>query len=143
MNNEKEELRYSENFQNSEGEKSATVTVPIIEEEVKVSKKFVETGRVTLSKKVNESTESFEVPVTEEEISVERITKNELITETPPASRYEGDVMIIPVLKEVVVIEKRMMLVEEIRVTKKVTQKTEKQEVTVRKEEVTVSRNDK
>jgi hypothetical protein len=30
----------------------------------------------------------------------------------PAASRYEGDVMIIPVLKEVAVIEKRLMLVE-------------------------------
>jgi len=50
--------------------------------------------------------------------------------------------MIIPVLKEVAVIEKRVMLVEEIHVTKLKTEKTETQEVAVRKEEVNIKRTE-
>ena len=60
----------------------------------------------------------------------------------PAASRYEGDVMIIPVLKEVAVIEKRIMLVEEIHVSKKQTEKTETREVTLRKEEIKITRTE-
>lgn len=142
MDNEKEELRYSKNFQQDETEKGGKITVPIIEEEVIVNKKVVETARVTLSKKINESTETFEIPLTQEEIVIKRVPRNELIDTMPAASRYEGDIMIIPVLKEVAVIEKRMMLVEEIHISKLKTEKTETREVTVRKEEINVTRTE-
>lgn len=140
MDKGNEEFRYSANFQQDDSEKSAKVTIPIIEEQVVVGKKVVETGHVTLSKKVNESTESFEIPLQQEEIVIKRVPKNELVDTMPPASRYEGDIMIIPVLKEVAVIEKRVMLVEEIHISKLKTEKTETQEVVVRKEEVNVTR---
>ena len=118
------------------------IVVPVLEEKVSLTKKFVETGRVNLSKKVNESIESFNIPLTEERIVVERIPKNEWVDTMPPASRYEGDVMIIPVLKEVAVVEKRIMLVEEIRVSTVKTEKTELREVVVKKEEVNITRTD-
>lgn len=140
MDKGNEEFKNSANFPQGESEKSAKVTVPIIEEQVVVGKKVVETARVTLSKKVNESTESFEIPLQQEEIVIKRVPKNELVDTMPAASRYEGDIMIIPVLKEVAVIEKRVMLVEEIHVSKLKTEKTETQEVIVRKEEVNVTR---
>jgi len=142
MENGNDELRYSENFQQEEAQKQAKVTVPVVEERVIVGKKVVETARVTLSKKINESVESFEVPLEKEEIIIKRVPKNELVDTIPPASRYEGDVMIIPVLKEVAVVEKRVMLVEEIHVTKLKTEETQTQEVTVRKEEVEVTRTE-
>src|SRR3954463_16817104 len=116
MENGNDELRYSENFQQDEAQKQAKVTVPVVEERVIVGKKVVETARITLSKKINESVESFEVPLEKEEIVIKRVPKNELVDTIPAASRYEGDVMIIPVLKEVAVVEKRVMLVEEIHV---------------------------
>lgn len=137
MNESKEEIEISKTatreFENK-------VTIPVLEEEIKITKKIIETGHVNISKKINENTESFEIPLAEEEIVVKRIPKNELIDTLPPASRYEGEVMIIPVLKEVAVIEKRIMLVEEIHVSKLKTEKTETHEVVVRKEEVNVTR---
>jgi stress response protein YsnF len=63
-----------------------------------------------------------------------------MVDTTPPAVRYEGDVMIIPVLKEVAVVEKKLMLVEELRVTKTKTEKTETHEIALKKEEVKVER---
>jgi stress response protein YsnF len=48
--------------------------------------------------------------------------------------------MIIPVLREVIVVEKRLLLVEELRVTKHQVLKQETQQVTLRKEEVNVER---
>ncbi|WP_018615551.1 YsnF/AvaK domain-containing protein [Segetibacter koreensis] len=142
MNNGNEQFRSSENSQQDAFERVSKITIPVVEEQVKVSKEVIETARVTLSKKVNESTESFEIPLTQEEIVIKRIPKNELIDTMPAAQRYEGDVMIIPVLKEVAVIEKRIMLVEEIHISKLKTEKTETRDVTVRKEEVNVTRKE-
>jgi uncharacterized protein (TIGR02271 family) len=117
-------------------------TIPIIEEQVKVDKKIVETGKVNISKVVHEDVERYAIPFLEEHISVERIPKNELVDAIPPAVRYEDDVMIISVLKEVAVVEKRIMLVEELRVTKTKIEKTESHDVTLRKEAIEVKRSD-
>lgn len=141
MNNGKEEFEISGQSEEFIAQDSK-ITIPILEEEIKVTKKVVDTGVVNISKTIGESTEYLDIPLSNEEIVVNRIPKNEIIDIMPAASRYEGDIMIIPVLKEVAVIEKRIMLVEEIHVTKIKTEKTETHEVTVRKEEVNITRKD-
>ena len=140
MNNGKDEFDISKNYPEDFDKSDDKIIIPILEEEVKVTKKGIETGHVNLSKTINESLESFEIPLTEEEIVVKRIPKNEFIDTMPAASRYEGDIMIVPILKEVAVIEKRIMLVEEIHVSKLKTEKTEMHEVVVRKEEINITR---
>lgn len=138
-----EELEDQRDFQLEDSAMSdRKITIPVIEEQLKVDKKVIETAHVRLSKTVNETIESLDIPLKEDEIVVNRVPKNELLDVMPPASRYEGDVMIIPVLKEVAVIEKRIMLVEEIHVSKKQTERIETTEVTLRKEEVKVTRTE-
>ncbi len=119
----------------------AVNVIPVIEEHVQVGKKIVETGRVRIIKTVNEEEAHVEAPLLQEEVKVERVPVNQYIEAAPPV-RYEGDVMIIPVIQEVVVIEKRLMLVEEIRVNKHQTQTNVSQTVTLRKEEVKIERTD-
>ncbi|RDC63565.1 YsnF/AvaK domain-containing protein [Adhaeribacter pallidiroseus] len=114
-------------------------TIPVIEETVHIGKKIVETGRVRIVKTVNEEEAVVEAALLQEEVQVERVPVNQYI-ETPPQVRYEGDVMIIPVIQEVVVIEKRLMLVEEIRVNKHQTERKISETVTLRKEEINIER---
>jgi uncharacterized protein (TIGR02271 family) len=143
MDNGKDEVfEDQKNFQPESATSDSKITIPILEEQLKVSKKLIETAHVRLSKTINESIESLEIPLKEDEIVVNRVPKNELLEVLPPASRYEGDVMIIPVLKEVAVIEKRIMLVEEIHVSKRQNERTETTKVTLRKEEVKVTRTE-
>jgi len=115
-------------------------SIPVIEEQAHIEKKVIETGKVHVSKVVYEDVDRFTVPTTEEHIGVERVAKNTLVDVAPPPVRHEGDVMIVPVLKEVAVVEKRIMLVEELRVTTTKTEKTQTHEVTLRKEEVKIER---
>jgi uncharacterized protein (TIGR02271 family) len=115
-------------------------SIPIIEEKAIIEKKVVETGKVNISKVVYEDVDRFTIPTTEEHISVERISKNTIVDVAPPAVRYEGDVMIVSVLKEVAVVEKKIMLVEELRVTKTKIEKTETQDITLKREDVQVER---
>jgi uncharacterized protein (TIGR02271 family) len=71
---------------------------------------------------------------------VERIPINQYVDSAPQATRQEGDVTIISVVKEVLVVEKRLMLVEEIRLTRQKTQENKEFTATLRKEEISVER---
>ena len=116
--------------------------LPIIEEKAEITKQVIDKAKVRLSKVVNEHTETYNVPVSEEEITVTRVPRNVIVDTVPEGVRYEGNVMIIPVLKEVAVVEKRMLLVEEIHVVKHTHQKIETAEVLLREEKLQVERAD-
>lgn len=118
----------------------ATRVLPIIEERATVRREITETGRVRIARQVHETDEQISVPVQHEEVSVERVALNQTLPAgaVAPASRYEGDTLIIPVLREIVVVETRLLLIEELRVTKRhiTTQHTES--VHLRREEISV-----
>ena len=114
--------------------------IPVVEEQVRINKKTVETGRVNIYKDVHEEDVTVDVPTVHEEVNVERVPVNEYVDSAPPSVRYEGDVMIIPVLHEELVLVKRLKLVEELHVTKRKIETHEAQHVTLRKEEVNVNR---
>ncbi|MFD2247781.1 YsnF/AvaK domain-containing protein [Pontibacter ruber] len=115
-------------------------TIPVVEEQVHVGKKTVETGRVRISKDVHEEEVTVDLPTVYEEADVQRVPVNKYVETPPPPIRYEGDKMIIPVIKEVLVVEKRILVVEELHVTKRITESHEAQQVTLRKETVNVNR---
>jgi uncharacterized protein (TIGR02271 family) len=113
--------------------------IQVLEEHLKVTVKEVETGRVRITKHVTEHIEDINIPLVSEEVEVEKVAINQYV-ETSPGVRYEGETMIIPVIKEVLVVEKKLVLVEELRVTKRQVQTSETQQVTLRKEEVSIER---
>lgn len=117
-------------------------TIPVVEEQVRIDKKTVETGSVHVSKDVHEEDVIVDVPTVHEEVDVERVEINQYVDTPPPPVRYEGEVMIIPVLKEELVVMKRLKLIEELHVTKRRHETHEEQHITLRKEEVKVSRVD-
>jgi uncharacterized protein (TIGR02271 family) len=115
------------------------IVVPVIEEHLEVHKRELETGGVRIRKVVNEREEVVDVPLLREEIEIERVAVNRIV-DGKVEVRYEGDTMIVPVLEEVLVTEKRLMLKEELRVTRKRRSERSPQSVTLRSEEVVVER---
>ncbi len=113
-----------------------SLTVPVIEEQVHLDVVQEVTGKVRIAKIVTSETVQVEVPYTQENVSVERVAINTYVDEAPAAVRYEGDTMIIPILQEVLV--KKILLVEELRVTQVRDSSSEPQEVTLRKESVDI-----
>lgn len=138
MNRTRSSNRQPQNDQYQEIQDAGVI--PVIEEQLMIDKRVVEKGRVRISKKVRETDETVNIPLVQENVQVERVPINQFIAEAPPPVRYEGNVMIIPVLREVVIVEKRLVLVEELRVTKQQTQTQETQKIRLRKEEVNVKR---
>ena len=111
--------------------------IPVIEEQIQVDKQVVETGKLIITKTIHEEAQQVDLSLLQEEFSVERVPVNQYV-DTPPAIRVEGDTTIYPVLKEVLVIEKKLVLVEEVRITKRQELTHESQQIILRKEEITV-----
>ncbi len=115
--------------------------IPVIEEQVVIGRRMVETGVVRIAKHVLQEEQTISIPLAHEVYNVERVVVNQYV-DTPPAVRQEGDVTIYPVLQEVLVTEKRLMLLEEVRVTKRQYETTDTQQVPLRREEIIVERID-
>lgn len=118
-----------------------TVVLPVVQEEIHVDKRVVESGGIRIHKLVREREEVIETRLEAEEVEVHTVPVNRII-EKPIDVRLEGETMIIPVLEEVLVVEKRLMLKEEIHVTRKRRVTEEPQTVVLRGEEVVVERID-
>ncbi len=113
--------------------------IPVIAEQLDISKERATTGVVRVTKHVSERTEMVDETGFREEVDVKRIPINRYV-ETPPEVQVEGDTTIIPVLEEVLVVEKRLLLKEEVRVTRKRKEVKSPQEVHLRSEEVKIER---
>ena len=114
--------------------------VPVLEEQLDVRRRRVETGGgVRVKKSVDEYETSVDEPLVKEEVEVERVAIGRAV-DAPPSVRYEGDTMIVPILEEVLVVEKRLVLKEEIRITRQRRELHAPQRVTLRREHATVER---
>jgi uncharacterized protein (TIGR02271 family) len=118
------------------------LVVPVIEEALDVQTRTVETGRVRITKVVHEREELVDAPLLREEVVVERVPVNRMV-EGPIPVRYEGDTMIISLLEEVLVVETRLRLTEELRITTRRTETHQPVPVTLRREDVTIERIDR
>lgn len=116
------------------------VRIPRVEERLTVGKAEVE-RTVRVRKTVQEREEVVDQALLRERVDVERVAVNRVV-QAAPEVRQEGDVTIIPVLEEVLVVEKRLMLREELRVTRRRTEVREPQTVTLRSEQVHVERGE-
>jgi uncharacterized protein (TIGR02271 family) len=123
----------------SGGGSESPLVAPVIEETLDVHTTSVETGRVRLRKVVHEREETVDPPLLHEEVVVERVPINRII-EGPVSVRSEGDTLIIPLVEEVLVVEKRLLLKEEVRITKRRVETHAPQRVTLRREEAVVER---
>jgi len=111
-----------------------------MQEELDVRTRRVETqSGVRVSKTVDEREEVVDEPLTKEEVEVERVSMN-VPVDAPSGVRYEGHTMIIPIFEEIVVLEKRLILKEEIRVTRRRENIRAAERVTLRRETANVER---
>ena len=121
-------------------EEGEEIIIPVINEELHIDKEVIESGKIRIIKKINEEKSTVEVPLKHTEVSVERKPMNQYVNEHHQAIRYEGDTMIVSVLKEVVVVQKKILLVEELHINKTQKQEAHTEEVTLKSESISVER---
>jgi uncharacterized protein (TIGR02271 family) len=117
-------------------------TIPVTEDVLIIDRKTVELGKVTVSKTVDEHEAVITEPVIHEDVQIERRrVDREVPVDAPPGIRIEGATTVIPVLEEVLVVEKRLMLREEVRITRVRREHPAQQSATLRREQVHVERS--
>jgi uncharacterized protein (TIGR02271 family) len=114
------------------------VVVPVLEEVLDVGTRRIETDSgVRIHKRVQERVQLVDEPLVKDEFAVERVPVGRYI-DAPTGVRYEGDTTVVPILEEVLIVEKRLLLKEEVRITRHRRQHRNPQRVVLRREQAEV-----
>jgi uncharacterized protein (TIGR02271 family) len=116
-----------------------TEVIPLIEEELHLDKRSSVTGKVRVRTETEAVEEIARATLDGENVEVTRVPVGREVN-TAPAVRTEGDVVIVPVLEEILVVEKRLVLKEELHIRRQATQETVAVPVTLRKQRGVVER---
>ncbi|CAA9471845.1 MAG: hypothetical protein AVDCRST_MAG58-3970 [uncultured Rubrobacteraceae bacterium] len=104
------------------------------EEELVAGTRKVQSGAMRVRKRVRVDREQIEVPTRHEEVSVERVPVSGKASE----AGIGEDEVVVPVTEEGIVVEKRPVVKEEVRIKKDVVEDTEVVEEDVRREEIDI-----
>lgn len=88
--------------------------IQVVEETARIEKRMVETGRVRVLTRTEATEEMLRETLRSDAVGVTRVPIDRVIAEgeVAPIPRTENGVTIIPVLEEVLVVEKRLVLTQ-------------------------------
>lgn len=112
--------------------------IPLVEDEVRVDTRVVELGHVTVQKKVDEFLDERAVSLRHQQVEVERVPIDRII-DAIVEPYFDGDVYVVPVIEEEIVITRRLRLKEELRIQRTVGQHEETIHAPFRRERVVVT----
>jgi stress response protein YsnF len=121
-----------------------TVRVPVLEEQAWVGKRVVDTGRgVRIHKTVAEHPIQIDERLMREGVEVSHVPVDRIVAlDQAPATRYEGDTLVVPILEEVLVVERRLRIKEEVRITRTRREERHAETIVLKSEQVSVERFD-
>ena len=117
------------------------LVIPVVAEEISIGTEQVTRGVVRVHKHVVSEEKTVDAAVSTEEVVVERLPINQLVEGAAPQVREENGIVIIPVFEEVLVVEKRLLLREEVHLSKRMIRSNVPQTVTLRHEVVDIERS--
>jgi stress response protein YsnF len=119
-----------------------TRTIPVVEETARIEKRAVETGRVRVSTRTETVDQVLRESLRSDTVEVTRVPVDRTLSEgeVPPAVREEDGVTIIPVLEEILVVEKRLVLKEGVHVRRSRAAEDVEVPVTLRRQHAVVER---
>jgi uncharacterized protein (TIGR02271 family) len=122
----------------------ARMSFPVLREELQLDKRIVDTGKgVRVHKTVTEDEQVIDQPLLRDELVVEHVLVGAVVAEANlPQTRYEGETLVVPILEEVLVVQKQLRLKEEVRITRHKREVRASQAVKLRVEQVSIERFD-
>lgn len=121
-------------------EEQEVTAIPLVEERAVIAKREIETGRYRVRVSVEEREDFVPVELSHVDAEIERVPINRAVSQLPSV-RLEGSTTIIPVVEEVMVMEKRLIVVEEIHVRRKSVTQTQQVPVRIKFEQVHIDRS--
>lgn len=116
---------------------SSELRVPVAEEQLDVAKRSRKAGEVRVTKQVRTEEKQVTVPVTREEVRVERVPAGPRAASEGEA-RFAQESISVPVMEEEVIVSKRPVVREEVRIHKESRQEQRPVQASVRREEVDI-----
>lgn len=113
--------------------------IPLHEEQASIAKRRVVTGRILVSTVTHEHQEVIDELLAHEHVEIERTPIGKRIEEAP-AIREEGDTTIIPIVEEILVVERQLVLKEEIRIRRARSNENYRERVMLRRQEAIITR---
>jgi stress response protein YsnF len=113
--------------------------IPLHAEEVSVSRREIKMANVQIALVTGTREQLIDEELTHVRVEIERVRIGRTVEVAPPI-RHEEDITIIPVVEEVVVVERRLVLKEEIRVWRVSTKERHQETVVLRQQEAVVTR---
>jgi uncharacterized protein (TIGR02271 family) len=113
--------------------------IPLPVEEVSVSRREIKRGNVQIALNTRTREQLIDEELTHVRVEIERFPIDQTVEAAPPI-RQEGDITIIPVVEEVVIVERRLVLKEEVRVRRVSTKEQHQETVVLRQQEAVVTR---
>ena len=111
----------------------------LLAEEINVEKEAVETGRVRVSKQTHTREVAVDEDLLRESAEIETVPIGRRIFEMPSV-RHEGETTIVPIVEEILHTERRLILKEEVRITRRKSTEQFHDRVTLRYQEAVVTR---
>jgi uncharacterized protein (TIGR02271 family) len=112
-------------------------TIPLRQEELVAHKEMRHMGDVEVRTEVEEVPGRIEVQAQREEVEVEHVPVGRVVAQRE-APYHDGDVLVVPVYEEQLVVSKRLILREELRVKRVPSTETQVFEDTLRRERLVV-----
>jgi len=115
--------------------------IPLHVEEVSVSRREIKKANVQIALITGTREQLIDEELAHVRVEIERVPIGRTIEVVPPIG-HEGDITIIPVVEEVVVVERRLVLKEEVRVRRVSTKERHQEPVVLRQQEAVVTREE-
>jgi uncharacterized protein (TIGR02271 family) len=115
--------------------------IPVVEETAHIDKREVQTGRVKVHTLVETSEQMVREALSSQNVKVTRVPVDQPVSRVP-VIRTENGITIVPVLEEILVVEKRLILREELHIKQEVSHETVEVPVSLRKQRAVVERVD-
>lgn len=115
------------------------LTLPLVAEQAVVSKETVATGSVRITTHVETRRQLIQEALKHDDVVVERVEIGDVV-QVAPEIRMDGDVLVYPIVEEILVVEKRLVLKEELRISRRSRVETVEREVTLRSVRADVER---
>jgi stress response protein YsnF len=113
--------------------------LPLVEETAAIYKREVVTGKVRVRTITDTTEELARANLQSDTVEVTRVPIGKVV-ETAPEIRAKGDLTIVPVLEEVLVVTKQLVLKEELHIRRRVETETVEVPVSLRKQQAIVER---
>ncbi len=117
---------------------SAEMIIPVLVEDVSIKRRRIERA-IRVHVRTDSHDQLIDEALVHEKIEIERVAIGRPIEAVPPV-REEDDTTVIPVVEEVLVVERRLVLKEEIRLRRVQTTERHRETVTLRKQHAVIER---